>query len=173
MFILLLLLILIIAVIIAVFVKPVAVSFLLDTNQMDMHAQATWMPVKVEASVKDYRLFIRVLLFRKKVYAGFLKPGKKRRKGRVQLEALDLSNTRAFVAYGFNEPYLTGIFSAAADITASLLNAADIELEPAFIPDNEFLKIEARTDLNAGKTLIRILRKKLQRTGRKTHYGSA
>ena len=63
------------------------------------------------------------------------------------------------------------IFVAAADFAAALVKTADIELEPEFRPDNEFLRIEAATDLNAGKTLFNMLRKKI--TGRRESYGTA
>ncbi|NMA24800.1 MAG: hypothetical protein GX936_03945 [Clostridiales bacterium] len=171
MFLLLLPLIIAAAVLIAVFLKPVAVSFVFDTNEMDMYATAEWMRfVRVEARIIDYRLHITVFLFRKKISSGFVKPGKKGRRSAL-IESMSLSNTSAKISYGFHEPHLTGIFGAAADFAAALVKTADIELEPEFRPDNEFLRIEAATDLNAGKTLFNMLRKKI--TGRRERYGTA
>lgn len=171
MFFLLLLLTIAAAVLVAVFFKPVAVSFIFDTNEMDMYATAGWMRfVRVEARIIDYRLHITVFLLRKKISSGFVKSGKKGRPAAL-FESMSLSNTTAKISYGFNEPHLTGIFSAAADFAAALIKTADIELEPEFQTDNEFLRIEAATDLNAGKTLFNMLKKKI--TGRRRNYGTA
>ena len=174
MYILLFLLIIAAAVLVAVFFKPVVIAFLLDTNHMDMYATADWMPsIRVEIRIIDYRLSVTVSLFRKNIYTGFLKHEKKGRAEKLLIESLQLSNTAVKIAYGFQEPYLTGIFSAAADFAAALIRTADIELAPVFNAGNDFLRIDAKTELNAGKTLINMLRKKFARTGRRKNYGSA
>jgi len=172
MFFLLLLLIIAAAVLVAVFLKPVAISFLFDTNEMVMYAAAGWMRfVWVEARIIDYHLYITVFLFRKKIYAGFRKSRKKGRSVTAFFESMSLSNTSARISYGFYEPHLTGVFSAAADFAAALIRTADIELEPEFSPESEFLRIEAATHLNAGQTLFNMLKKKITR--RRKNYGSA
>lgn len=174
MYFLLLFLSLIAAVVIAVFFEPVAISCYFDTEKMDMHASAKWVPfVRIEASVLDYRLFITVYFFRAKIYAKLMKPGKKGKSRKALFQSLALSKTGARITYGFNEPFLTGLFCGAADFLASLINSADIELEPVFIPENEFLRITAKTQLNAGKTFINMLRIKFQTARRRKIYGSA
>lgn len=174
MYLLLLFLFIVAAIIIAVFLEPVAISFFLDTNKMDMHTTARWIPfIKIEARVINYRLFITVYFFRKKIYARFMKPGKKGKSRKALFEAMALSNTSAKISYGFNEPFLTGIFSGATDFIASLIISADIELEPEFIPENEFLRMTAKTYLNAGKTLINMLKSKFQNAKRRRNYGPA
>lgn len=138
-----------------------------------MCAAARWMPFRIEARVRDFRVFISVLFFGKRIYNGYMKQRKKSRKGKAVYEALDLSNTRAKISYGFNEPYLTGIFCAASGFGTVLFRSADIELDPVFFPEDEFLRIDAGTDINAGKTLVNMLKNKIANTGRRKNYGPA
>ncbi len=173
MFFLLLLPIVAAALITAAFLNPVAISFLLDTNRMDMSAEARWKPfVRAEARIINYRLFVTAYLFRKKIYAGFIRQGEKERSHRALFESMYLSDTAVRIFYGFHEPHLTGLFSGAADFVAALLRKADIELAPDFTPDNEFLRVEAKTKLIAGKTLINMVGNKFARIGRRKKYGS-
>ncbi|NLA87396.1 MAG: hypothetical protein GX847_09010 [Clostridiales bacterium] len=170
---LLLLLLIATAFITAFFLNPVAVSFLLDTDQMDMLATASWKPlVRAEARIINYRLFVTVYLRRIRIYAGFIKPQKKGRSGKAFFESMDLSNTAVRISCGLHEPHLTGLFSGAADFATALVRTADIELEPVFTPCNEFLRIDAKTELNAGKTLFNMLRKKFAQIRRRNNYGS-
>lgn len=160
--------------IIALFFEPVAIYFSLDTDKMDMHALAKWTRIiKIQARVINNHLFITAYILRLRIYAGHLKPGKKSGSKKTLFEALDLSRTHAKISYGFSEPYLTGIFCAAADFAASLLQSADIELEPEFLPENEYLIIAAETQLNAGKTLINMIRMKFENAKRRKNYGPA
>lgn len=174
MFFLLLLLFIIAIIIIVVFFEPIVISFFLDTNKMDMHATVKWIPfIRIEGRVINYRLFITAYFFRKKIYAKFMKPREKGKSRKALFESMELSNTSAQITYGFNEPHLTGVFCGAADFIGSLIRSADIELEPVFIPENEFLRITAKTYLNAGRTLINMLSTKFRNTRRRKSYGSA
>lgn len=174
MYFLLLFLFLIAAIVMAIFFEPVSILFFLDTDKMDMHTSVKWIPfIRIEARVNHYRPFITVYFFRTKIYAGFLKQGKKSKSRKALFETMALSNTSAKISYGLSEPYLTGLFCGAADFIAVLIRSADIALEPEFIPENEFLKISAKTQLNAGKTFINMLRKNIQNSRRRNNYGSA
>jgi hypothetical protein len=156
----------------AVFLEPVRIHFYLDTDELDMHATARWTSMlSLNARVINYRLFITVRLFGKKVSAQFLKKGKKARTGTNIFEALALSDTRVEVSYGLNDPFLTGIFCAAADFAGALMRNAGITLEPDFLPDSEFLRVAAATSLNIGDTIVNLVKLKLRK--RRTKYGSA
>ncbi len=174
MYFLLLLLSLLAVVIIAAFFEPVVISFFFDTNEMDMYAVARWIPfIRIVARIIEFRLHITVFVLRKKMVAGFMKPSKKSRSKKKLFDTLALSNTSATISYGFNEPYLTGIFCTAAEFAATLIRSADIALEPVFYTENDFLKISAKTELNTGKTLINMLRTKFISTRRRKNYGPA
>jgi len=174
MYFLLLFLSIIAVLLIAIFFEPVAISFSLDTNKMDMNMSAKWMRfIRVETRVVNYRLFITVYFLGKKIGAGFKRPKKKGMSGKELAGSLHLSRTRANISYGFREPFLTGIFCAVADFAASLIESADIALQPEYVPENEYLIITAKSELNAGKTLINMLRIKTAKTRRRKNYGPA
>lgn len=173
MYFLLLILFIIAALIIVLIFKPLVISFYLDTDKMDMHALARWHPIRIEAKIINYRIFMRVFLFSKRIYARFLKSQKEKRSKTDLFRAMALSDTMIKISYGLNEPYLTGVFSGAAHFIKSLISTADIELEPEFIPENEFLRIKANTSLNIGRTLLNLLKLKFKNARRRKNYGSA
>lgn len=167
-----LLLFLFIAVILlaSAFYEPVAVSFLLDTDRMDMHAKALWLRfIKVEARPVEYSVFIRVYLFNMKIYSGSVKPKNKMKSKRDMIKSLELSDTAISISYGITNPFLLGVFSAAAGIISSLIDASQLDLEPSFITGTEYLTVAAKTKIMTGKTLINMLRIKLNNTRRKIY----
>ncbi|NMA38515.1 MAG: hypothetical protein GX942_09475 [Papillibacter sp.] len=167
-----LLLFLFIAVILLVsaFYEPVAVSFLLDTDRMDMHAKALWMRfIKVEAKPLEFSVYITVYIFNKKIYSGLVKRKNKKISKRDMLKSLKLSDTAISIRYGITNPFLLGIFSAAAGIISSLISARLVELEPCFVTGTEYLTIAGKTKIMTGKTLINMLRIKLNNTRRKIY----
>jgi hypothetical protein len=166
---------------IAVFTKPVHVFFHLDSSEMDMRAWFKWLFVRAEADVIDYKVHLEVYLAGWRVFSDVLK--KKGRQDRTthmstsaqyasKFNALDLHDTRVRMSYGFNEPQFTGIFCAAGCFIDTLLQDAEIEQYPDFLPDSEFLKIEAETNVNAGKTLLNMVQSKFHGERRRKNYGT-
>ena len=158
--------------IIIMFAEPVRISFLLDTDRLEMSAKGRWTAIAAfEARIIDYRLFVTVRLFGWKIFTGFLKKTGSKRPVSSVFQALALSDTSVEIAWGLNAPHLTGIFCAAAEFAGRLLRDADIALEPDFVPDREYLHLTAKTSLNLGKTVVNMLR--VSRAKRRKGYGSA
>jgi hypothetical protein len=156
---------------VVVFLEPVRITFLLDTDRLDMHAIARWAPfAALEARIIDYRLFVTVRLFGKKIVARYMKKDGNKKPRASHFEALALSGTTVKISCGLSEPHLTGIFCAAADFAGALIRDVGIELEPEFFPDREFLHLEAATSLNIGRTIIRLIKASILR--RRNNYGS-
>ncbi|MEL4106471.1 hypothetical protein AAFA46_06500 [Oscillospiraceae bacterium WX1] len=156
----------------AFFIEPVRISFFLDTDGPDMHANARWTRnITIEARIIDYQLFLTCRLFRKKIFAQFLKKrGKNAKSGANIFKALALSDSDVKISYGLSEPSLTGIFCAVADFFAALIQNVGIELEPDFFPEREYLHVKAGTSLNLGNTAINLIKSKFLK--RRKKYGS-
>ena len=164
MYVFLLVLVIFAAIAAVLFFEPVRISFSLDTDKPDMYARMRWLSfIGVDARLINYRLFITARLFSRKVAERFINKGNKSKSRYGVVKALALSDTRVKMAYGLNEPFLTGIFCAAADFAGALINNAGIELDPHFIPDQEFVRIKAATSLNLGKTFINLAIQKFRK----------
>lgn len=152
-------LLVVVAVLIVVFFAPVRIRFWLDTDGPDMEAQAVWLHIlKLDFSVMDYKIHMTLRLFGRTVVKRFLKPPKKGRGLRLEhVRALDLHGTEMTIRYGFDAPSLTGIFSAAFEMIRSLMQTVDMALYPVFLPDHEFLTVDAETTLMIGRSLLNVM----------------
>jgi hypothetical protein len=158
----------------AIFFEPVRITFLLDTDRLDMRALARWRPLLgIGAQIVDYRLYLTVRLFGWKIWSGFRKKGAGNGARGSLLKSMALSDTRVRISCGLSQPHVTGIFCAAVDFAGALISNVGIELEPEFVPDREFIRIRAVTSLNIGKTLVNLIKPKSNRARRRKIYGSA
>jgi len=151
------------------FTKPVKVSFLLDSEKMYMHVLMTWLPLlRVEAKTINLRPRVSVYLFGKKVSSGFMR--KRKTSGSDLIRALSLENTRIKTYYGLSEPHFTGILFGALNFVSSVVESYALEQYPEFVPAEEYLRVEAESDLNAGRTIVNLM--KLRKSRRRKNYGS-
>lgn len=163
----LLILLAIFFIVLAVFLVPVKISSYLDVSMEDVYAQATWSFVNAEFKLIGNQALLCVFLFKVKIFSRFLNRKSKRKEHKrsaIQVfKALRLNNTALDINYGFNEPYLTGIFFVLFDFIASVINIAEVGLYPDFLPEAEFLRIKAKTNLSIGETIINLSRQKMKR----------
>jgi hypothetical protein len=156
------------------FTAPVRISFLLDSDTMIMQAFISWISVlRIKAEVVNLKVRISVTLFNKKIIS---KPLKRRRNaGNISYStirnALDLQHTKIRIFYGLSKPHLTGLFCGAVNFISALIKSETIEQYPDFIPSEEFLRIEASTTLNAGKTLSNLIKLRLNEKKRSRYHG--
>jgi hypothetical protein len=157
---------------------PVRISFLLDTTKEEMSVCGRWLGfVRIEGTVSGGRVRVTVRLLSICLYSGSpkRKRGGRRLSVRSVLDAAALSGTRVRFTYGSTEPHRTGFFCAAGEFIRTLLRTADVEVDPVFLPQEEFLTVEASTRLNTGKTLFNLLaaRRHYKKPRRRHRYGSA
>lgn len=162
----------------AALLVPVRISFLLDTTKEEMTIGGRCLGViRIEGTVSGGRIQVMVRLFSIRIYSGCPKAKRGRRKLSVRslLDAAALAGTRVRFTYGSTEPHRTGFFCAAGEFIRTLLRTADVAVEPVFLPENEFLTVEASTRLNVGKTLLNLLAARLhtKKPRRRHRYGSA
>ncbi|MGE4485703.1 MAG: hypothetical protein AB7C97_11400 [Oscillospiraceae bacterium] len=169
MYFVILLVILIAAIIFLTFAYPVKVSFLLDSDAMDMHLLMKWLSIlKIEVNIIGIRAHISVFIFNMKIVSKFL--ANKRGSGKIVLKALSFQDTCIRTLYGLNSPHLTGIFYGAVSFISSLINVRELEQHPEFIPSKEYLRIEASSDLNAGKTMVNLIKLKFKKSKERKNY---
>jgi hypothetical protein len=149
-----------------IFEKPLRVFFLLDSDEMKMMATMTWLKIlKAEVTVVDFKPHISLYFRGKKIYSKIRK--KKMKADKSSWRALSLHDSKIRTFYGLSQPHLTGIFFAAANFLSSLTETIEIEQFPEYAPLNEYLRIEAETSVNLGKTLFNLISLKINRKRRR------
>lgn len=158
-FILLLLLVLIIL----IFAVAIRLTFILDTDKEDMKVTLIWLYpfIKLIVKMENARPLLIVCLFKKKVYERILK--KKRRK-RDNMELVRLAKTEDFnvtASYGFVDPATTGVTCAGINIISNLIGA-NINNRPNFMPQNNYVYLNANASVNVGQTLVNLIKAKFK-----------
>jgi hypothetical protein len=149
-----------------IYYKPLRVSFLLDSDEMKMMATMTWLRIiKAEVMIVEYKPHISLYFRDKKIYSKIRKM--KEKAGGNSWRALSLHDSKIRTFYGLSQPHLTGIFYAAANFLSSLTKTIEIEQYPEYAPLNEYLRIEAKTSVNLGKSLFNLIRLKMNRKKRR------
>jgi hypothetical protein len=157
------------------FIKPAAVSLYLNTDTDSLNLTFNWLSI-VKADIQ-YRngLFLTIRLWGLQFYQKAIRPkaGKKRVKPDAY-RALSLHNSNAYVRYGLGDPFSTGIACGILDIIQYYLKDVVFTQTPDFMPDRDYLILEADTELYIGKTIYNYLRLKAKNSKpkRRNQYGS-
>lgn len=178
MYFLLFILLLLALVFYALFDKPATIAFALDTNRNDMHFLFYWLYPLIMARVEmlNYSPHLTIYLLKIRVYSKNVKSKKNKKTNLLDTaQALQLSETYAKAFYGLDNPFHTAVTSGFVDMFDSLFPNIPIEQIPDFVPDHEYVVIQAGAKLHIGKTLFRILKQKSQnkKMKRSGNYGSA
>jgi hypothetical protein len=174
----LLFLILLLAVIVySLFDKLSVLEFQFDTNRDDMHLFIYWLyplfMAKVEMS--NYSPRIHLYFFKMRIYSkGLKKKAKQNQKSSGIIQLLEFQDSHAVIYYGFKNPFETGIATGVIEFLRSIVSNISISQFPDFIPDHEYLVVQAGSKLNIGITLVRYIRMQfdINKTKRSNQYGS-
>lgn len=149
-----------------IFLIPIKINSNFELSTEDVYAQAAWSFIKAELNLIDGKAFLRVFLFKIKVFSKFLRRRRKKaqRSAFQVFKSLSLSNTSLDVSYGFNEPFATGFFPVILNFIAVIFNITEISFYPNFLPEAEFLKIKVETNLSIGETIINLSRQRIKPT---------
>ncbi len=159
MYLFILLIILLAGFIYLLFVMPLKVDFLLDSDEMKMMAAISWLQaIRADVQVFDRSPHISFYFHGRRIFSTNLTS--KRKTDKNSLGALSFQNTRIRTFYGLKQPHLTGIFYAASAFLASFANSAVFEQYPEYVPQKEYLRIEAQTDINLGKSALNLIKQK-------------
>lgn len=160
--IILLVLLVLFVVLLAISYIPLKLRFYLNTDTADAHASAAWPFMKTEVTLMDGRVFLCVFLFKFRIFSRLLKHHQKEPKTSViqTLKALELNKTTLDIEYGLNEPYFTGMLYVMIDYFAAVFNIAEVNINPDFLPDTEYMTIDANADLHVASTIMNFLKEK-------------
>ena len=166
MYFLLLIFILAFALLYLIYYKPLKVYFLLDSDEMKMMATMTWMKlIKAQFRIIEMKPHIDLYFNGRRIHSKARK--KSIKKDWDNLRALSLQDTKIKIFYGLLRPDLSGMFYAAANFIASLADSVEVNQYPEYLPLNEYLRIEAETNVDIGNTLINLLELKFKRNRRR------
>lgn len=164
MYIIFILFLLLATLILLAYLMPLNIIFVFDSDAMNMQLSMTWLKkLNIRAEIIRLKPHISVFLFNKKLVS-FIKEKKKKRSGVSGIiKSLELNDTNVKMFYGFDKPFMTGIIFSVLGFITSLFRIDRFEQYPEFVPANEYLKIEATTQMNIGKTISKLILLKLKK----------
>lgn len=167
------LVLLISALILALFMELAYVTFGLNTDAQELLITVSWFrkAVFVQFQQKGPSKKLSVHLSKQCILSRTIHP--KQRHGRnywSDFHALSLEQARCHAFYGFSDPFLTGISSGFSPAVQSAVPNIPIEMTPDFFSDHAYLIVEAESKINPGKTLVNLLRNKIDKRSNK-NYG--
>jgi hypothetical protein len=146
-----------------IFIKPVKVSFIFDTDRTDMHMNVRWLfPfLDIKVIMQDYKPLATVYIFKKKFFTKKINKQIQNNEKNDQLlqyyNCLSLKNSYINTFYSLYDPFVTSIVNIVLYIAESLTNTIRVVQNPNFIADHAYIALEAGTNLNVGKSVTRII----------------
>lgn len=161
----------------ALFEKLSTLAFQVDTDRNDIHVLFYWLYPLITASVQmlNYSPHLDIYLLKMRVYS---KNIQKRTDNAPKqwdfIKTIDFKDAYAQIRYGLENPFETSMASSMIGILQQYVNQISIQLYPDFVPDHEYVVIQAGAKLNIGKTLVNVLklRNSLRKIKRSENYGS-
>lgn len=155
-----------------IFIKPVKISFVFDTDRIDMHMNLRWLFPFLDINVimQDYKPLATVYIFRKKLFSKIINKRLSMQSNAENTELLQsynylsLKNSYINTFYSLYDPFVTSIVNIALYFAKSLTNKIRIVQNPNFIADHAYIALEAGTNLNVGKSVTQLIRKRIKKT---------
>jgi hypothetical protein len=135
-----------------------------STNDNRLIVDLSWLNSLIHAKVyvESNGTIVSVYLKRIRIFSKLIKPkGGKKNKWKY-IKALDLNDSFANVYYGLDNPFSTGIVSGIIQMIQFSFKNIQISQFPDFLSVQEYVRINAGTELNPGKTLAKLMRIKLE-----------
>lgn len=167
------LLLIVTSIICLVFIYPMKVSFLFDSSEMIIIVSTSWthlLKAKIDIDMVNYRVRLLIVLFKKTILNKLT--DKRKNIDSLSLRALSFNDTHIRAFYGLAQPHFTGFLHGALCFINSLTEIVSVELIPNFIPVTEYLRIEAYTKFNIGKTILNFVKLKYKQLKREKYNGS-
>lgn len=153
---------------------PLRVRCLVDTTVPELWAEVRWSKAaRADARFMGGKLYLAVFVFERKMTDRPLGNHGGKQDPWELMEAAALSETTVTAAFGFFEPQWTGFFSGLAAMSVLFRRGVSLQLEPDFMPEAEYVRVQISTVVNVGRTLINLLLIKVNKVFRRKAYGSA
>lgn len=148
----------------SLFERLSTLAFQLDTDRNDMHLLFYWLYPLITAKIQmvNYCPHLDVYLLTKRVYSkNIINKDNKENNVRRQLnliKAIDFKDAYAKIRFGLENPFATSIASSAIGLLQYYVNQISIQISPDFVPEHEYIVIQAGAKLSIGKTAVNILK---------------
>lgn len=146
--------------IILLFLAVLRIKLVFDTDKSEINMTLLWLDPFVNAfmTLENTMPVLKVYLFKQLVMKRRLSNRGRNNSGSMEL--VKLSNPKEVhvnVHYGFRDPFTTGITCGAINIASQFINIASINQIPDFMPENDYIYLDATAKVNLGEALINLL----------------
>ena len=147
-----------------IFAAAMQVFFTINSQDEDFKIIMLWLYplLKAVVTLENENIVLKVYLFKKQLLKKELmhKDGKstKRHFDLRLLKEVQPWDIHLNAAYGFRDPFFTGIACGVINIAAGCLDTASLEHSPDFAADTNYININAGARINPGTALVNIYR---------------
>lgn len=136
-----------------------------DTKETAVRLVLLWLYpfVKITAEKNASLPRLSVYLFNKRVYSKVI--GMKYTNGKSSdlVRAASASDIQVNLDYGFSDPFTTAVACGSLGTVSEMINFAEIIQTPDFLPEEDFIHLEASANINAGDTFLNYLRTRVSK----------
>ncbi len=119
--------------------------------------------IRITAEKKTSLPRLKVYLFNRLVYSKDIKIKGTDGKSIDLVKAASASDIQVDLNYGFTDPFGTAIACGSLGSVSEMINIAEIKHKPNFLPDEDFVHLEASASINVGDTVLNYLRTRISK----------
>ncbi|MDP4094649.1 MAG: hypothetical protein Q8920_14990 [Bacillota bacterium] len=156
------LLLIVLILIILIFTATLRIKLKFDTVENDVNLTVLWIKplFKSVITIVNFKPIMNLYIFNKKIMNIKIK-GKKGKSKKINiLEAANPKDIHVNTRYGFRDPFVTGIAYGAINIVSQFVKVESLDQTPDFLPDDDYIHLDATAEVNLGSTLLRLLKAK-------------
>lgn len=154
-------------VVLLLFSVAVKVFLSFDTKNEAMSLVLLWLYpfIKITAEKKASLPRLNVYIFNRQVYSKYIdmKAKAANGKGIDLIRAASASGIQVDLDYGFSDPFATALACGSIGSAAELSGIAAIRQMPDFLPEEDFVRLSASCEINAGDTMLNYLRARISK----------
>lgn len=152
---------------------PIRVNAALNSEQQaDMYLSITWLSPFLKGLItnKNNHITLVLYLFEKEVLEKRLTNKKAlsnrtafgRYRDYIKLaRSLRVANSRIYASYGFDNPALTGVVYGAISMVSQYIHLNEFYNNADFISEHSYFNINAYMEINAARSILKILKGKI------------
>jgi len=156
------------------FIKPIIISLVFDTDRIDLHMNLRWLfPLfEVKVVMANYSPLITIYIFKMNIFRKSMRKHQINKDLNLQnfslpklpqyINYLKLKNSFVEANYSLFDPFATSMANVVLYFLQSFTNTINVTQNPNFMADHSYVAIRAGTNLNIGKTVTQLIRRKFQ-----------
>ncbi len=137
----------------------------LDTTNEAVRLVLLWLYPFTKITVEKNRSLplMKVYFFNRMIYSKAIKMKAADGKSIDLIKAASASGIQVDLDYGFSDPFAVAMACGSLGSISEMANIAEIRQRPVFLPDEDFVHLEASADINAGDTILNYLRTRISK----------